>query len=285
METENQQVRNRSRRSRKKQSDADRPIRYTQPKPFFRKKLAVQLLTVAAVALAVAIGTSIFFKVDTIYVTGASRYSPLTVQEASGIEKGDSLLFFGRAKAAARIKSELLYVDTVRFELALPGTVNIVIEEKTVVYALEATDGTFWKMTADGTIVEPMALSETSVPRITGVLLDDPAAGKTAVAWEDSQSQSVTTNAERLAAARQILTCMATWELLDDVTELNVADLYALRLDCGEEYRIELGDLQDMEQKIGLVKALLSGEEKPDPGVLELFYADEQWQILAYPWQ
>ena len=67
-------------------------------KPFNRKKLTLQLLTVAAVVLAIAIGISIFFKVDTVSISGLDKYSYDTVREAAGILDGDSLLFFSRAE-------------------------------------------------------------------------------------------------------------------------------------------------------------------------------------------
>jgi hypothetical protein len=99
---------------------------------------------VAAVVLAVTVGVSIFFKVDTVVVTGVSKYSAATVVEASQIQPGDSLIFFGRAGAAGRIKRDLPYVDTVRFQLKLPGTVNIIVEEKVLSYALQSSDGNLW---------------------------------------------------------------------------------------------------------------------------------------------
>ena len=138
----------------RKQKTEGPEIQYTQPKPFFRNRLIVQLASIAAVVLAVTIGISIFFKVDTVVITGASKYSANTIAEAAQIREGDSLLFFGRAKAAGRIKTALPYVDTVRFELELPGTVNIIVEEKRVAYALQAEDGSWWMMTADGMIAE-----------------------------------------------------------------------------------------------------------------------------------
>ena len=46
---------------------------YTQPEPLDRKKLFIRLATVAAVVLALFLGFSIFFRVDTIVVSGAQK--------------------------------------------------------------------------------------------------------------------------------------------------------------------------------------------------------------------
>ena len=261
-------------------------IHYTQPRPFYRNRLIVQLLSVAAVVLAVTVGVSIFFKVDTVAVTGASKYSAATVVQASRIQSGDSLIFFGRARAAGRIKRELPYVDTVRFQLKLPGTVNIIVEEKTLSYALQATDGSWWMITSDGIVTEKTtAVVAESAPSIQGVILQNPAVGKQAVAYEPEGLDSTATAADRLKAAVAILVQLEKWELFAPATQVDVSDLFALRLYCGPDYRVELGDSGSLEEKIRMVKYAwprLDGRG----GVLTLQYNEEtaQWEVLYQHW-
>ena len=83
------------------------------------KSIAFCGIMVAVSVVAMLLGMSIFFKVDTITVTGAQKYSEWTVSQASGLEKGDSLLFFGRAGAAGKIIRQLPFVKSVRFRILL----------------------------------------------------------------------------------------------------------------------------------------------------------------------
>ena len=76
------------------------------------------------------------------------------VSDVSGIEIGDNLLSFGESKASAKIKIALPYVDQVRIGIKLPDTVNIVITEIDVVYAIQDVDGIWWLMTSEGRIME-----------------------------------------------------------------------------------------------------------------------------------
>ena len=287
MDTENSRRRPR-RRSFLKQKALDADIQYTQPKPFFRNRLIVQLLSVAAVVLAVTIGISIFFKVDTVLVTGASKYSAYTIAESAQIQKGESLLFFGRAKAAGRIKTALPYVDTVRFELKLPGTVNIIVEEKQVAYALQAEDGSWWIMTADGMIAEQ--ISETMAqkhPSIEGVILKDPTVGTYAVAAEPQQTETVltATAADRLAAAVEVLSQLEEVEMFSKVTCLDVTDLFALRLYCGDDCRFELGDTSAMAKKVAYLKEAWE-QSGHKGGVWKLVLDNEQniLEVINQPW-
>lgn len=158
---------------------------YIPPEPVNRKKMTLRLLTVAAVALALFLGFSIFFRVENIVISGNEKYTAWAVQEASGIQQGDSLLAFGKAKAAGRITKALPYVKSVRIGITLPNRVNIYIEELEVVYAAEDSDGQWWLLTSDGRVVDKT--SESSAQKHTmllGFQLDKPVIGKQALAAE-----------------------------------------------------------------------------------------------------
>lgn len=288
METErkNPAPSRRRRPAAKAQKKPKPEIAYTQPRPFYRNRLIVQLLSVAAVVVAFTIGISIFFKVDTVTVTGASKYSAATIAEASAIRSGDSLLFFGRAGAAYKIKTKLPYVDTVRFRLELPGTVNIIVEEKDVAYAVQATDGSWWMMTADGMLAEKTTsdVAENG-SSIEGVILQNPKAGELAEAAQNDAQIGTATAADRLKVAVQILAQLERWELFAPATRIDVTDLFALRLYCGPDYRVELGDSGSMEEKIQMLKFALP-QLDGQGGVLKLVYNEEaeQWEVIYQPW-
>lgn len=259
------------------------------PKPFFKKQLIVQLLTIAAVVLAVFIGTSIFFKVDTVTVTGAQKYDVESVINASEIEMGDSLLFFGKGATAKRIKLALPYIGSVRFEVKLPGTVNIIVEEKTVAYTMVATDKTKWKVTSDGIVVEKVTDDQTiteSVTTVTGFQIKKPEVGQQAVAYESSTQ--TTTNAERLAAALDVLAQLEDWKMFSRVTDVDVSDYLGIKLTCTNNYRVELGTSEDLSDKIGAVKAALTERENAgaESGVLEPIYDENtnEWLVRYSPW-
>ena len=81
----------------------DRDVVYTPPKPFRRGRFLLRLATVAAVVFAALIGMSIFFKVETVNVSGCVKYTAWDVSEASGIEQGSNLLSVSRAQISGNI--------------------------------------------------------------------------------------------------------------------------------------------------------------------------------------
>lgn len=273
----------RRRRTQKPQPRNTAPeVVVTQPKPFNRRRLLMRLLTILAVVIAIGMGLSIFFKVDTITVTGAQKYSEWTVSQASGLEKGDSLLFFGRAGAAGKIIRQLPYVKSVRFRIDLPGTVNIIIEESPVAYAIADNKGGHWLITSEGRVVEQT--DATAAAKIVGVTIANPQVGELAVAAENGAGSIVaTTGADRLQAALQICALLEQNEFLGTVASVNVESLQAIEMWYGEQYQIKLGNAERLDYKIAMIKAAIDEMNSYQTGVLDATFTTFEDSIGYMP--
>lgn len=263
----NERRRGASRRQTKQRKTAPEVV-YTPAREFNRSRLVLNILTVVAVAFAVFLGLSIFFKVEQVTVSGAERYSEWTVVQASGIEEGDSLLFFGEASAGSKIIDALHYVKKVRFEIELPGTVHIIIEEAPAAYAVEAQDGTWWLMTAQGRLTEQVnAAAAANCPKIEGFTLHNPVAGQDAVAVETGEGS--VTGADRLAAALEILGQLEANELFDEVVSVNVSKLQSLEFCYSTRYQVKLGDASHLREKLAAVRGAIEEASEYQTGILD----------------
>ena len=269
---------------------ADKPnVSSGKVKIFQRSRLYLQLITVFAIALAFCLGISIFFKVDTITVSGNNHYTPWTVAQASGIQEGENLLFFGRFGAQVKIKQSLPYVEKVRIGIKLPGTVNIVIEEVPVVYSIRDLDGSWWLISSTGRIVEQVnSASAGKSTAIDGVVLDAPVAGEQAVAWEapaatDGEGNvipSAGNNADRLKAALAIAQELERNEILGEAASIHVQDLQNIRLWYADRYEVRLGDSTDLAGKIAAMRVAIHKMGQFQTGVLELAPSGESWKVI-----
>lgn len=258
----------------------------TKTKVFQPGRLFVQLITILAIVVACTLGISIFFKVDTITVSGAQRYSAWTVAEASGIEEGDNLMFFGRSGAAGRIKKALPYVRDVRVGIQLPGTVIIEVVEVSVVYSARSQDGTWWLMTAEGIVTEQTdGATANECTTIVGFTLDSPVPGQKAVAFEAPPASeeggqiTATTNADRLAAALSVISELERNEILGEAASIDVTDLKNLELWYGSRYQVLLGDTGRMDYKITAVKQAISQMGQFQTGILDATFTTLQDQV------
>ena len=269
---------------------ADKPnVSASKVKIFQRSRLYLQLITVFSIALAFSLGISIFFKVDTITVSGNHHYTPWTVAQASGIQEGENLLFFGRFGAQVKIKQSLPYVETVRIGIKLPGTVNIVIEEVPVVYSIRDLDGSWWLIASTGRIVEQVnSASAGNRTAIDGVILDAPVAGEQAVAWESPAATdgegnvvpSAGNNADRLKAALAVAQELERNEILGEAAGIHVEDLQNIRLWYGDRYEVRLGDNADLAGKIAAMRVAIEKMGQFQTGILELAPAGEGWKVI-----
>lgn len=261
---------------------------YLPPKPFSRNRFILHLATIVAVVLALMLGLSVFFKVERIEISGCAQYTPYQIQQASGVNEGDQLLTFSRAKAAGRIISELPYVKSVRIGISLPDTVKIEIVETEVTYALEAFDGIWWLMDSDGKLIEMAgeeALQNSTI--VSGVLLKDPMAGEQAEAYQTSQPPTdaegntipvTVTAAQRLTAVIDIAKNLERCGIIGDAASINVTDLYGIELWYGTKFQVLLGDSTDMGTKITYLKSIIDDYAANRPyesGVLDI--SDPSW--------
>ena len=256
---------------------------YTQPQAFNRNRLLIQLITVVAVVLALVLGLSVFFKVENIHVAGAEVYSEWAIREASGLNEGDNLLTFSHARSAALIKANLPYVDTVRFGIKLPDTVNIIVKEDEVVYAVKDQNDQWWLMNSGGRIVEMGSnANATNHTQILGVVLDNPVQDERAVALETVSTETVaegetvpivtTTGAQRLTAVLQILRALEENDIVGAAASVDVTRIEDIILWYGSRYQVNLGDSTRLDYKIACMNDVILQMSDYQSGILDISF-------------
>ena len=279
---------NRSRTTKKKAEEesvrVSPDVVYLPPKPFSRNRLILHLATVAAVVIALILGLSVFFKVEIIEISGMQKYTAWDIENASGIEKGDNLLTFGRTKAAGKIISALPYVKSARIGIKLPDTVKIEVVEVEVTYALKAQDGQWWLVSAEGKVVEKAANGqENRFTKILGVQLENPVIGQQAVAWQDPQMPTdevgntvpiTVTAADRLKTVVDITGFLELNGIIGQITSIDVNYLSDIQLWYGHQFQVKLGGTDQLSIKIARMKAAVA-QMGAGEGVLDIRDPDE----------
>ena len=279
---------------------AMQPVVYTQPKVFNRNRLIIQLASIVAMVLAVVLCLSVFFRVETITVSGANAYSAWAIREASGIQEGDYLLTFGKARAWA----ELPYVSTVRIGIKLPDTVNRVIEEIDVVYSVQDQDGIWWLITSEGKVMEQTdAAGASDYTKVLGVKIADPQKEKQAVAFQNLMEQPdateeslpegetqahrplIVTEQQKLSAALDILQALELNEIVGEAASVDVSDLSRIELWYGSRYQVNLGENTDMDYKIACLKGAVNKLSTYDSGELDISFTTWPDKVTYTPFE
>ena len=111
-----------------------------------------KLLSTLAICAVVVAALTLFFRVDTIEVTGMERYTAQEVIDASGVASGDNLFLLNKYSVDQDIKTALPYIEELRINRRLPDTLVIQVQECGTPLAV-VQDGSAWLVSPKGKIV------------------------------------------------------------------------------------------------------------------------------------
>lgn len=219
-----------------------------------------KLLTLVVVCAAAVLALTLFFKVESVEVTGNSRYSAQEIQDACGVQLGDNLYLLSKPDMVQRLHQRLPYIDEVRITRSLPNTLRVQVTEFTTVYAVEQ-EGTVWLLTSGGKIVETAA-ERGDVPLIDGCELLAPSlSGDVSFAMELQNRQ------ESLFA---LLTALESAELTEGVRAIHLGDPTVLTMDYTERFSVEMPYSADYPRLLRYLTLVIEELETNLTGVIDL---------------
>lgn len=162
-----------------------------------------KLLCLAALAAALTFGATVFFQVETIAVTGNSRYTQGEIIDASGVQVGDNLFRMNKKQISQEILHQLPYVESVTILRGLPSTITFQVTEWDAVAQVEvyqaqsgaegdaeqAAAKEAWLISVGGKLLEPAAADRTAPISVTGLTALVPEVGSTLAVPQDQQAK------------------------------------------------------------------------------------------------
>ena len=88
-----------------------------------------KLLSILLIFAAILLGCLVFFRVDRIEVTGASRYSEAEIIQVAGVNQGDNLYGLNKTRIVNQLLTQLPYIDEISISRRLPDTLVINVRE------------------------------------------------------------------------------------------------------------------------------------------------------------
>ena len=222
------------------------------------------LLTAAAVVAAL----TLFFKVEEITVTGASRYQADEIIAASGVETGDNLILLNRYGISQRIYTSLPYVTNVSPKPKFPSTLIIEITEAQPVAAVEGA-GAWWLVSSGGKVLEMVdASAAADYLTVTGVQAVEPAVSGRLKLSEDSPM-----TAERLC---ELLGAMEDRSMFSRTDSVDVSDPEILVINYDGRFRVEIYYDANLSFKLdGLLSIVTDNLEPNEQGTIRMTMSDD----------
>ena len=232
-----------------------------------------KLLSMLVICGAIVAALTLFFRVDTILVVGAHRYTAQEVIDASGIQTGDNLFLLNKYAAADSISTALPYIDTegVWIRRRLPDTLIIEVEECGTPLAAEQ-EGTVWLVSPKGKIVEQLPAARAGdYAVIDGCELLAPSVG-TDIALATEFANQQTSLLDLLAALDEA-------GLTDQVDAIHLEDLSQLTMDYAGRFTVEMAYGADYGLSLRILEGAVSQLETNQKGTLRLD-PDSTYQVL-----
>lgn len=198
---------------------------------------------------ALTFGATVFFQVETIAVTGNSRYTQEEIIAASGVEVGDNLFRMNKGQISQQILRQLPYVESVSIQRGLPSTLTFQVTEWDAVAQVEvsgesgqedsgeiqsAASQQAWLISVGGKLLEPVSPEHTAPISVTGLTVLAPEAGSMLAVPQEQQS--------KLDALVEVLTQLQAQDMLSRVSSIDLtrAAWMQLRLDDSIDAKLPL---------------------------------------------
>lgn len=118
-----------------------------------------KLFSIVIICGALVMAMIVFFKADTIQVSGSRKYTGEEIIEAAGVSPGDNLFLINKFTMANQILKKLPYIDEVRINRIMPDTLTIEVSD-CIPLAVIARDTKYWLIDKNGKLLENIPQAE-----------------------------------------------------------------------------------------------------------------------------
>lgn len=225
-----------------------------------------KLLSMLVICGAIILALTLFFRVNTVAVTGQQRYTQQQIVDASGIRTGDNLFLLNKYDVANRIVTELPYIETIRINRKLPDTLLMEVQECSAVLAV-VQENNAWLVSPTGKIVDRKAAAAADqYPVIDGCTLLSPSVG-TPIAL-------ATEYARRQESLLSLLGQLDQEGLLDQVNAIHLGEADVLTMDYAGRFQVEMHYHSDYSRDLRALTKTIEKLETNETGTIELTWDD-----------
>ena len=225
-------------------------------------------------------GCVVFFRVNTVEITGDSPYTEEEIRRVSGVEQGDNLFTLNKYQISSRIYTQLPYIGTVNFERKYPDTFVIHVTASVPVAWIES-GGSRWLMDTDCKLLESGGASLTEgKAQVRGLEAVNPSVGSVLTVPPEQQ--------DKLDQLKGFLAAIQARQMTGSLTSfLDLTSNNEIRFGYGANLTVLFPMNGDFTQKTYyLQQTLWTMDEKgiPRTGTLDLTYDNQEGHLLPKRW-
>lgn len=220
-----------------------------------RRKLKKNMLSVLLAVVVMCVGLvlvfSLFFKINTITISGDKVYSDKMVADKSGIEMGENLFKVNGEKLTEKLSKDLPYIKSVTVERKLPDTIIINVEAAKEVAAITTKKG-FVLLDETGKVLDKNAsILKENVAVINNVKLKEYIEGEKVILTDEKKTETLIKLFEAIKNADMQL-----------LTEIDLKNVNDIKIKYDDRITFAVGSLTNIETKLARGVAALEKENE-----------------------
>lgn len=224
-----------------------------------------KLLAFIALFVALVMGATVFFRVESIVVAGNVRYDQQEIVDASGVLPGDNLFGMNKFDTARQIRRKLPYVEGVNIRRGWPDTLLITVTECLPAARVAGEDGE-WLISRSGKVLELVEQADTAVTRVDGIRIVQPEPGLPLVVQEVQQA--------RCDGLLALLQALDRCGMNGKVTWIDMTSPSRTLMDFDGRFTVKLPVNGDFDYLLGAMEKAVVSLEEYETGTLDLTVKD-----------
>lgn len=236
--------------------------------------LLLRVLGFVLATAAIVAGLTVFFRVETVMVTGNEKYSEEQVLAAAGIENGENLILLNKFAVAQRIFEQLPYAEETVISRKLPDTIVIEVRECRAAASVKAVGGGTWLISARGTVLEKTrwtpsgsppgagTATPTDIAVVTGVYAADPQPSKPLFLGEE--------DANKCAGLLQLMQTAQQHAMLSDISAIDLSRGTEIVFTYLDRFTVHLPWTADFDYKLNSLAIVADRLEINETGTIDL---------------
>lgn len=227
-----------------------------------KKLMALFLLAFVIICVGVLLAVTVFFKINTVNITGAKVYSNSQVLEAGNIDLGSGLFSVNEEKLNREITKKLPYIKSVEVSRKLPDTLTLEITATREIAAFVSGAG-YILVDETGKVLDTDAqMLRENVAVVSGVQPKSAVEGDIISFGDEKTDKDFCTVISTLKSSE-----------FDGVTEIILSEKSEFKLIYEDRITIKLGSADNLSVKLQRAKAAIDKENQINPyseGILDL---------------
>ena len=241
--------------------------KYNRKRTRGRFSFLYKLLTFVVICGAISVALTLFFKIETMPVSGNVRYRQEEIIEASGIQPGDNMFLMNKFNAAEKITANLPYIESVQIRRQVPSTLQIQVTECTSPVAIRQ-DNSIWLISGTEKIVDQLGISAwENYPQLTGIRLVAPVIGQPVVIETESENAQ----AQLFALLQQL----EQKGMLADTQAIHLEDTSVIVLRYLDRFDVIFSYDANFDYKLDYLRAVIERLEINETGSIDMTQNDK----------